>query len=91
LHSGKKHTRKYPTDHPETIIPIAVPTRSDPKVFPTTIGTVENQPPFATPFTIAKMSVGAKVVEAGQMTNRLNALRRRVRKSELRGPMASHK
>jgi hypothetical protein len=58
-------------------------------VFPTTIGTVENQPPLEIPFTMAKIRVGVKEVEAGQITNRLIALRRRVRNSEFMDPMVS--
>lgn len=83
-------TNIYPTVQPETIMPIAVPTRRDPNVLLTTIGTVENHPPLESPLTMANTSVGPREVEAGQMTKRLIALITRVRKSEFMEPIASH-
>ncbi|KAK5637065.1 hypothetical protein RRF57_012777 [Xylaria bambusicola] len=84
-------TKRYPPLQLVTIIPIATVTRADPKQFPTTVGIVEKNPPFAIPFTTLKTVSGARDVDTGQTASMLMAARLSARKRALRGPILSHR
>jgi hypothetical protein len=81
---------RYPPIQPLTIMPIATPTRAEPKTFPTTVGIVEKKPPFAMPLMITKAISGPRELERGHITIKLTALRRRVMKSVVNEPNLSH-
>ena len=72
-------------------MPIATETLAEPKTLPTTVGIVEKKPPFAAPLIMTKTTRGTSVLDTGHNTNILIALRRRDRKSVLRGPSMSLK
>jgi hypothetical protein len=84
-------TSKYPPTHPVTIIPIATLTLAEPKTFPTTVGIVEKNPPFAIPLIITNATSGATELDTGQRTSMLTALSSRERKSVFSGPNLSLK
>jgi hypothetical protein len=86
----REHTNKYPPAQPVTIIPIAIDIRADPKTSTTTVGIVEKNPPLDTPFTSTKIIIGASVVEAGQMTSMLRAVRVNEMNSVFSEPILSH-
>lgn len=72
-------------------MPIAMDTLAEPKTLPTTVGIVEKNPPFEIPLMMTKTIIGPRVVEAGQMTNMLMAVRLSEMKSVLSGPSLSHR
>lgn len=70
-------------------MPITTDTRADPKVFPTTVGIVEKNPPLAIPFTITKTINGPKDVDTGQIASMLTALSSRDMNKVFSGPTKS--
>ena len=86
---NKKHTIRYPPAQPVTIMPMAMGTRADPNTFPTTVGMVEKNPPFAIPLIMTKTTSGPIDVDTGQRTSMLTALSRRDIKRVFSGPRAS--
>lgn len=82
-------TIKYPPAQPDTIIPIATPTRRLPNTLPTTVGIVLKNPPFAAPLIITKAIKGPNVFDTGQSTSMLSALRIRERRRVFTGPIES--
>lgn len=70
-------------------MPIATDTLAEPKTFPTTVGIVEKNPPFAAPLMMTKIARGARVVEAGQRASILTAVSISEMNSVLSAPILS--
>lgn len=82
-------TKRYPPAQLVTIIPMATDTLADPNTFPTTVGIVEKNPPFAIPLMITNTTNGPMDVETGQMISILRALSNSETNSVLSPPMVS--